>query len=94
MPARKRDDLERKTMWLHVLEVVNDVTEPEWTGQLNAYKNEIRSLERRTESRLKSVQRRIVGDIDQLSEKMDGLAKLVLAMAKRGDEGAGEEDGQ
>jgi len=91
MGAQRRDALERQTMWLHVLHVVNDVTEPEWGGQLSAYKSEVRKLERYTEARLEAVQRRIVSDIDLLGEKMDALAKSVAQLAKRGGEEEGED---
>jgi hypothetical protein len=93
MKATARDELERETHWLHVLQVVNDVTEPEWAGQLAAYKHEVRTVEGRNIMRLRQVQSKLTGDIDALGNKIEDLAKLVSATiaAKAGGDDDAEE---
>mmetsp|Transcript_31895 Transcript_31895/g.74424 ORF Transcript_31895/g.74424 Transcript_31895/m.74424 type:complete len:1576 (-) Transcript_31895:213-4940(-) len=85
MNTQKRAKLERQTMWLHVLEVVNDADVPEWAGQLNAFKMEVRLLETRTTTRITSMQRKVLGEMDSLSEKIDDLSKRVIHFARADD---------
>jgi hypothetical protein len=57
------------------------VIEPEWAGQLAAYKHEARAIESRTMVRLRQVQSKITSDIELIRSEIADIAKRNIRLA-------------